>query len=236
MEIPLGLRFQPFDYDVIRLKKKAKSMKGSRVQRTVGRKMMEKQSGNWHGQDKGKAVVDKDGKFLMGYKRSFVYKNESEPEQNGQWLLKEFYLPETIIRRARAEFRIVEEREDFVLLEQGGTSSKDSEAVPVPVESSDDDAINSCFVGVPMETAIVEGVPVETLLGPTDNISSYIVGIPEDTIAEGVPVETLLAPPAIGTDGGSYLVETSSEPSSFMDFSELIWNIEDVTTLIDFDA
>nr|GLL17989.1 hypothetical protein Itr_chr01CG18930 [Ipomoea trifida] len=90
---------------------------------------------------------------------------------------------------------------------------------------------NSYFVGVPMETVIVEGVPV----APTDNISSYIVGIPEDTIAEGVPVETLLAPPAT-TDGGSYLVETSSEPSSFMDFSELIWNIEDVTTLIDFDA
>nr|GMC47753.1 NAC domain-containing protein 83-like [Ipomoea batatas] len=236
MEIPLGLRFQPFDYDVLRflfdfvtgrtslddealihqedvfgenepwelippgkkmayfltrLKKKAKSMKGSRVQRTVGRKIMGKKSGNWHGQDTGKAVVDQDGKFLMGYKRSFVYKNKSEPEQDGQWLLKEFYLPVTIIRRARAEFRIVEEREDFVLtLEQGGTSSNDFEAVPVPIpietttlqiaegSNDDDDAINSYVVGVPMETAIVEGVPVETLLAPTDNNNSYIVAIP----------------------------------------------------------
>nr|GMC54037.1 protein RESISTANCE TO PHYTOPHTHORA 1, chloroplastic-like [Ipomoea batatas] len=317
MEIPLGLRFQPFDYDVLRflfdfvtgrtslddevlihqedvfgenepwelippgkkmayfltrLKKKAKSTKGSRVQRTVGRKIMGKKSGNWHGQDTGKAVVDQDGKFLMGYKRSFVYKNKNEPEQDGQWLLKEFYLPVTIIRRARAEFRIVEEREDFVLcyihpkkeddddddddeeddensLEQDSTSSKDFEAVPVPIpvetstlqiaegSNDDDDAINSYFVGVPMETAIVEGVPVETLLAPTDNNNSYIVGIPVDTIAEGAPVETLLAPPAGNTDtvtdGGSYIscgvpVETSSEPNSFMDFNELIWNIEDV--------
>ncbi|XP_019152455.1 PREDICTED: NAC domain-containing protein 83-like [Ipomoea nil] len=204
MEIPLGARFQPFDYDVLkflfnfvtgrscvddealihqedvfgekepwelvpsgkkmayfltRLKKKAKSMKGSRVQRTVGRKMKGKKPGTWHGQDIGKAVADEHGRFLMGYKRSFLYKNKSEAEQDGKWLLKEFYLSETMIRRVRAEFPIVEERADFVLcrierkkkdddedddndeeddeitLEQGGTNNNLSEAivsVPVP--------------------------------------------------------------------------------------------------------
>nr|GME10736.1 NAC domain-containing protein 78-like [Ipomoea batatas]GME14969.1 NAC domain-containing protein 78-like [Ipomoea batatas] len=256
MEIPLGLRFKPFDYDVLRflfdfvtgrssvddealiheedifgekepwelipLKKK-----GSRVQRTVGKKMKGKKSGTWHGQDTGKAVADKDGKFVMGYKRSFVYKNKSEPEQNGQWLMKEFYLPETIMRRARAQFRIVKEREDFVLLEEGGTNSNDSEAVPVETTTlqSNDDPINSYLVGVPMETAI----PVETLLAPVDNMNSYIVSAPVETMAEGVPVETLLAPPAVD----SVPVETLPEMDSFMN---LLLNMEDVTTLIDFDA
>nr|GLL40231.1 NAC domain-containing protein 83-like [Ipomoea trifida] len=279
MEIPLGLRFKPFDYDVLRFlfdfvtgrssvddealiheedifgekepwelipsgKKMAYFLtrlkkKGSRVQRTVGKKMKGKKSGTWHGQDTGKAVADQDGKFVMGYKRSFVYKNESEPEQNGQWLMKEFYLPETIMRRARAQFRIVKEREDFVLcrihpkkypkkyddddddddentLEEGGTNSNDSEAVPVETTTlqRNDDPINSYLVGVPMmETAI----PVETLL---DNMNSYIVG---------APVETLLAAPAV--DGVP--VETLPGMDSFMN---LLLNIEDVTTLIDFDA
>nr|GLL40228.1 NAC domain-containing protein 83-like [Ipomoea trifida] len=254
MEIPLGLRFQPFDYDVLRFlfdfvtgrssvddealiheedifgekepwelipsgKKMAYFLtrlkkKGSRVQRTVGKKMKGKKSGTWHGQDTGKAVADQDGKFVMGYKRSFVYKNESEPEQNGQWLMKEFYLPETIMRRARAQFRIVKEREDFVLC-QGGTNSNDSEAVAVETTTlqRNDDPINSYLVGVPMETAI----PVETLL---DNMNSYIVG---------APVETLLAAPAV--DGVP--VETLPGMDSFMD---LLLNMEDVTTLIDFDV
>nr|GMD26032.1 NAC domain-containing protein [Ipomoea batatas] len=226
MEIPLGLRFQPFDYDVLRFlfdfvtgrssvddealiheedifgkkepwelipsgKKMAYFLtrlkkKGSRVQRTVGKKMKGKKSGTWHGQDTGKAVADQDGKFVMGYKRSFVYKNKSEPEQNGQWLMKEFYLPETIMRRARAQF-------------QGGTNSNDSDVVscPVPVETttlqSNDDPINSYLVGVPMETAI----PVETLL---DNMNSYIVG---------APVETLLAAPAV--DGVPYRYEEDDD-------------------------
>nr|GMD26039.1 NAC domain-containing protein 83-like [Ipomoea batatas] len=212
MEIPLGLRFKPFDYDVLRLKKK-----GSRVQRTVGKKMKGKKPGTWHGQDTGKAVADKDGKFVMGYKRSFVYKNKSEPEQDGQRLMKEFYLPETIMRRARAQFR--------------GTNSNDFEAVscPVPVETtiegSNGDAINSYLVGVPMETAI----PVETLLAPVDNMNSYIVSAPVETMAEGVPVETLLAAAAV--DGVP--VETLPGMDSFMD---LLLNMEDVTTLIDFDA
>nr|GMD05658.1 NAC domain-containing protein [Ipomoea batatas] len=238
MEIPLGLFFQPFDYDLVRflfefvtgtnnsegliheedifgdkepwelirygpsenmtyfltkLKKKSKSKTGCRVERTVGKKVKGKKPGNWHGQDKGKPVFDEKGKHVMGYKRCFVYKNRTEPEQDGQWLMKEFSLPETIVKKARAAYPIVEERKDFVLcrverkkdeedededdekttLEKGG---KDLEVEtpsppiitpslsPSPSPVADDD-INSNLIGVPVE---------ETLALTKDAMNSFL--------------------------------------------------------------
>nr|GMD56899.1 NAC domain-containing protein [Ipomoea batatas] len=283
MEIPLGLFFQPFDYDLVRflfefvtgtnnsegliheedifgdkepwelirygpsenmayfltkLKKKGKLMTARRVERTVGKKVKGKKPGNWHGQDKGKPVFDEKGKYVMGYKRCFVYKNRTEPEQDGQWLMKEFSLPETIVKKARAKYPIVEERKDFVLCRVERKKDDEDEddektsQIMAPSPAGDTDIISSYLDGVPVPvpagdmdiiSSYLDGVPVPA--GDTD-MSSYLVDVPMETLI--VPGETLLAAPADRDQ------ETFPEPgsSSFMDF---IFNMEDVTRLIDFD-
>nr|GMD55347.1 NAC domain-containing protein [Ipomoea batatas] len=336
MEIPLGLFFQPFDYDLVRflfefvtgtnnsegliheedifgdkepwelirygpsenmayfltkLKKKGKLMTARRVERTVGKKVNGKKPGNWHGQDKGKPVFDEKGKYVMGYKRCFVYKNRSEPEQDGQWLMKEFSLPETIVKKARAAYPIVEERKDFIMapspVETLTVADDDinSNLIGVPVEETlaltkddmnsllaslaaagdtdggHDHNISSYFDGVPVpipveDTDIIssylDGVRVPVPAGDTDIISSYLDGVPVPVPAGDtdmssylvdVPMETLIVPGETSAqadrDQDHHMrpgvpVETFPEPgsSSFMDF---IFNMEDVTRLIDFD-
>nr|GMD24673.1 NAC domain-containing protein 78-like [Ipomoea batatas] len=91
-------------YFFTQLKRKSKNMKGSRIVRMVG-----KRPGTWHGQDKGKPIIDKKTGALLGYKRSFLYQNKLEHEQDRQWLLKEFYLNDAITKT----YPNVENAKDF---------------------------------------------------------------------------------------------------------------------------
>ncbi|CAH9134276.1 unnamed protein product [Cuscuta epithymum] len=64
---------------------------------TRKKKRMKSSRGQWHGQDSAQPVMD-DGNgggaaAVMGFKRSFVYKREKS-DQNGRWLLKEYFLNE----------------------------------------------------------------------------------------------------------------------------------------------
>nr|GLL39136.1 NAC domain-containing protein 83-like [Ipomoea trifida] len=106
------------------------------------------------------------------------------------------------------------------------SSYLDGVRVPVPVPAGDTDIISSYLDGVP--------VPVPVPAGDTD-MSSYLVDVPMETLI--VPGETLAAPADRDQDhhiSSGIPVETFPEPgsSSFMDF---IFNMEDVTRLIDFD-
>nr|GMD49844.1 NAC domain-containing protein [Ipomoea batatas] len=225
MEIPLGLFFQPFDYDLVRfpfefvtgtnnsegliheedifgdkepwelirygpsenmayfftkLKKRGKSMTARRVERTVGKKVKGKKPGNWHGQDKGKPVFDEKGKYVMGYKRCFVYKNRSEPEQDGQWLMKEFSLPETIVKKARAAYPIVEERKDFVLCRvERKKDDEDEDDEKTTLERGGKDL--EVETTSPIITPSLSPSPVETLTVADDDINSNLIG--EETLA-----------------------------------------------------
>nr|GMD51853.1 NAC domain-containing protein [Ipomoea batatas] len=248
MEIPLGLFFQPFDYDLVRflfefvrgtnnsegliheedifgdkepwelirygpsenmayfltkLKKRGKSMTARRVERTVGKKVKGKKPGNWHGQDKGKPVFDEKGKYVMGYKRCFVYKNRSEPEQDGQWLMKEFSLPETIVKKARAKYPIVEERKDFVLCRVERKKDEEDED-----EDDENTTLEKGGKDLDVETTspIITPSPVETLTVADDDINSNLIGVPaEETLAlTKDDMNSLLASLAAAgdTDGG----------------------------------
>nr|GMD55348.1 NAC domain-containing protein [Ipomoea batatas] len=251
MEIPLGLFFQPFDYDVLRflfefvtgtnnsadeegliheedmfgekepwelirygpsenmvyfltkLKKKGKLKTGCRVERTVGKKVKGKKPGNWHGQDKGKPVFDEKGKYVMGYKRCFVYKNRSEPEQDGQWLMKEFSLPETIVKKARAAYPIVEERKDFVLcrVERKKDDEDEDDEKSTTLEQGGKDL--EVETTSPIITPSLSPSPVETLTVADDDINSNLIG--EETLAlTKDDMNSLLASLAAAgdTDGG----------------------------------
>nr|GMD26282.1 NAC domain-containing protein 78-like [Ipomoea batatas] len=118
-------------YFFTQLKRKSKTMKGSRINRTVG-----KSAGTWHGQDKGKPIIDKKTGALLGYKRSFLYQNKMEPEQDRQWLLKEFYLNDEAIVKATETYPKLEDTKDFVLCrlkrkKRAGGEPQEIKAVPV---------------------------------------------------------------------------------------------------------
>nr|GMD26281.1 NAC domain-containing protein 78-like [Ipomoea batatas] len=117
-------------YFFTQLKRKSKNMKGSRIVRTVG-----KRPGTWHGQDKGKPIIDKKTGALLGYKRSFLYQNKLEHEQDRQWLLKEFYLNDAVTKT----YPNVENAKDFVLCrlrrKKRAGSSEPQEIKDVPVET-----------------------------------------------------------------------------------------------------
>nr|GMD21716.1 NAC domain-containing protein 78-like [Ipomoea batatas] len=117
-------------YFFTQLKRKSKNMKGSRIDRTVG-----KRPGTWHGQDKAKPIIDKKTGALLGYKRSFLYQNKLEPEQDRQWLLKEFYLNDAVTKT----YPNVEHAKDFVLCrlrrKKRAGSSEPQEIKDVPVET-----------------------------------------------------------------------------------------------------
>ncbi|XP_031100832.1 NAC domain-containing protein 96-like [Ipomoea triloba] len=104
-------------YFFTQLKMKAKkSMEGSRFERTVGKKVNGKRPGTWHGQDKGSPVLVNSNGALLGYKRSFLYKNENEKDHHKKWLLKEFYLCEDLIKILSEKYPTsFSQRKSFVL-------------------------------------------------------------------------------------------------------------------------
>nr|GMC66835.1 NAC domain-containing protein 41-like [Ipomoea batatas] len=104
-------------------------MKGSRIDRTVG-----KRPGTLHGQDRGKPIIDKKTGALLGYKRSFLYQNKLEPEQDRQWLLKKFYLNDVVT----GTYPNVEHTKDFVLCrlqrkKRAGSERQEIKDVPVEI-------------------------------------------------------------------------------------------------------
>lgn len=180
------LRHHKFQYFFTQLKRKATKCRGEglRFERTVGK------TGTWHGQDKGKPVFDKEGRAVLGYKRSFVYKSKSnqERDEDGQWLLKEFYLSDELIQKGREKekYPILKERKDFVLCRLQRKKRAD-----LGQESNN-------FEDVPVETIlqILEG---EILPPPQPIISSQSPTTPlqDDmgSIFDGIPMENIVAEP-----------------------------------------
>nr|GMD10593.1 NAC domain-containing protein [Ipomoea batatas] len=278
MEIPLGLFFQPFDYDLVRflfefvtgtnnseglideedifgdkepwelipsenmayfltkLKKKSKSKTGCRVERTVGKKVKGKKPGNWHGQDK---VADDDiNSNLIGV-----------PVEETLALTKDAM--NSFLASSLAAAADTDGGHDHNI-----SSYFDAVSVPVPVPMGDTDIISSYLDDVPVPVHVPVGdtniISSYLDVGDTDIISSYLDGVPVPVPAGDtdmssylvdVPRETLIVPGETSAqadrDQDHHMrpgvpVETFPEPgsSSFMDF---IFNMEDVTRLIDFD-
>ncbi|XP_019160621.1 PREDICTED: NAC domain-containing protein 55-like isoform X1 [Ipomoea nil] len=76
---------------------KKKNPRNSRYRRTIG-----DGKGTWKAQDKGKPIF-KSGR-IMGYKRSLRYENKGS-EHDGQWLMKEYYLPDTVRKNLKVPLK-----------------------------------------------------------------------------------------------------------------------------------
>nr|GMD21717.1 NAC domain-containing protein 78-like [Ipomoea batatas] len=169
---------EKFHYFFTQLKRKSKASSSLRFARRVGKSL-----GTWHGQDKGKPIIHKRTGALLGYKRSFVYRNKEEPEQDRQWLLKEFYLSDAVMKKATEMYPILEHTKDFVLCRLQRKKRAGSEAQ----ESKD----------VPLETIL------QILLqGAADSTATAMENLP--TIVEKIdsyyyinPKEEILAQPAV---------------------------------------
>nr|GMD21718.1 NAC domain-containing protein 78-like [Ipomoea batatas] len=162
---------EKYQYFFTELKRKSKSMKGSRINRTVG-----KRPGTWHGQDKGKPIIHKGTKALLGYKRSFVYQNKEEPEQDRQWLLKEFYLSDAVMKKATETYPIVEHTKDFVLCRLQRKKRAGSEAD----EESKDVAVET-ILQILLEGSADDN-STETLPTTEENFDSYYYINPKEEI------------------------------------------------------
>ncbi|CAN4122189.1 unnamed protein product [Withania somnifera] len=82
-------------------KKKASEARFNRT--TVG-------GGSWMQQDKGKAILDEDENLVIGYKKSLNYKHKKTPSLNGQWMMKEYFLADFLVRQLNSD-----EAKDFVI-------------------------------------------------------------------------------------------------------------------------
>nr|GMD60676.1 NAC domain-containing protein 78-like [Ipomoea batatas] len=150
-------------YFFTQLKRKSKTMKGSRIDRTVG-----KRPGTWHGQDKAKPIIDKKTGALLGYKRSFLYQNKLEPEQDRQWLLKEFYLNDAVT----ATYPNVEHAKDFVLSRlrrKKRGDSKPQEIKDVPVETILQILLQEEEILAPVRQESVQPILQESVQGENNN-------------------------------------------------------------------
>nr|GMC69257.1 NAC domain-containing protein 41-like [Ipomoea batatas] len=179
-------------------------MKGSRINSTVG-----KSSGTWHGQDKGKPIIDKKTGALLGYKRSFLYQNKMEPEQDRKWLLKEFYLNDAVTET----YPKLEHTKDFVLgrLQRKkipGTEPQEIKDVPVETivqillhGAADSTATATATTTLPTieenfdnHCYINPTVTVTTTLPTTEENfdNNYYINLTEDILAQVQPQPSVL--------------------------------------------
>nr|GMD49842.1 NAC domain-containing protein [Ipomoea batatas] len=246
------IRYGPSEnmvYFLTKLKKKGKLKTGCRVERTVGKKVKGKKPGNWHGQDKG-------GKDLEVETTSPIITPSLSlsPSPVETLTVADDDINSNLIGVPVEETLALtkDDMNSFLasLAATGDTDAGDTDiissyfdGVPVPVPVGDTDIISSYLDGVRVpvpagDTDIIssylDGVHVPVPARDTD-MSSYLVDVPMETLT--VPGETLAAPADRDQDhhiSSGVPVETFPEPgsSSFMDF---IFNMEDVTRLIDFD-
>ncbi|XP_060210373.1 NAC domain containing protein 50-like [Lycium barbarum] len=94
---------------------KKKKSENTRYVRSVGK-------GSWKSQDKGKKVCSERGS-LLGYKRSLRYQNSGSP-QDGQWLMKEYSLCETVKSYLRQRSRSYN-KDNYVLCRIKRKAAKD---------------------------------------------------------------------------------------------------------------
>ncbi|CAN4104264.1 unnamed protein product [Withania somnifera] len=91
----------------------------TRYVRSVGK-------GSWKSQDKGKAVCSERGSIL-GYKRSLRYQNSGSP-QDGQWLMKEYFICDDVKKHLRQRFRNYN-KDNYVLCRVKRKGGKDDSIV-----------------------------------------------------------------------------------------------------------
>ncbi|KAL3353913.1 hypothetical protein AABB24_018542 [Solanum stoloniferum] len=58
--------------------------------------------GIWEQQDTRKPILDEDEKLIIGYKRSLKFKHD-DPSLNGKWMMKEYYLAESLLRQLKSK-------------------------------------------------------------------------------------------------------------------------------------
>nr|GMD60677.1 NAC domain-containing protein 78-like [Ipomoea batatas] len=196
MEKELGDRFQPKDYELLTIllrfvlgmdcddtNIRHEDLYGEkepweifRINRTVG-----KSPGTWHGQDKGKPIIDKKTGALLGYKRSFLYQNKMEPEQDRKWLLKEFYLNDAVTET----YPKLEHTKDFVLGRLQRKKIPDSTATTTlpTIEKNFD---NHCYIN-PTVTVTA------TLPTTEENFdNNYYINLTEEILAQVQPQPSVL--------------------------------------------
>ncbi|XP_004228763.1 NAC domain-containing protein 22-like [Solanum lycopersicum] len=179
-----------YRFFITKLKKKSES----RYSRDVGNK------GSWKQQDKSKSVRRKGGP-VIGYKKSMSYMNKGYNKKNGDWLMKEYTLPEYLLDKFDKDCR------DYVLCSikkrtRSKTQTKEKLKLVniVPEESTNLEDQSSATVGSTSFTEELQGRGVDA--------GGYLPQLElQNEMHEGTSifVETLPAP-------------FTFEPTSMLDF------------------